>query len=87
MDVLVGDPAGGGILTFSQLNERDRCVFEATQDSATSVVWNFGGGYSDPGADGEDRVIRGHLNSLITALQIYESVNAYHHLIYEGPVP
>ena len=63
MDVLVGDPAGGGILTLAEASERDLAVFAACYKASTPIVWNLAGGYHLIRADGYDAVLQGHLNT------------------------
>jgi acetoin utilization deacetylase AcuC-like enzyme len=46
-DVHVDDPLGG-VLTSSQMRERDRLVFEAAAAQCVPVAWNLAGGYQDP---------------------------------------
>ena len=40
MDVLLGDPAGGGLLTLAETKQRDRRVFEACARASIPIVWN-----------------------------------------------
>lgn len=69
MDVLIGDPAGGGILTMQQAQIRDDLVFSACRQSRTPIVWNLAGGYQLPSSDGKhDPVIQGHINTVNCAL-------------------
>lgn len=63
MDVLVGDPAGGGILTLAEASERDLAVFAACYKASTPIVWNLAGGYHPIRANGYDAVLQGHLNT------------------------
>jgi acetoin utilization deacetylase AcuC-like enzyme len=69
MDVLLDDPAGGGILTLDQIRARDECVFSACRRGKVSIVWNLAGGYTMPREDGTDVVVEGHLNTYDCAIE------------------
>lgn len=71
MDVLLGDPAGGGILSLDEARARDRLVFSACRRSRVPIVWNLAGGYQRPDS-GYDMVVAGHLNTYDCALEIFE---------------
>jgi len=46
-DPHVDDPLGG-MLTSSQMYERDKLVFETARERGVPVVWNLAGGYQTP---------------------------------------
>ena len=71
MDVLLGDPAGGGLLTLSQTRERDCRVFTACSRASTPVGWNLAGGYRRPAESGYDLAVQGHLNTFNCAVQAF----------------
>lgn len=67
MDVLIGDPMGGGILTPKQTYERDLMIFQAAQKSKTPIVWNLAGGYKTSKSDRTNPVLLGHMNTFRAA--------------------
>jgi acetoin utilization deacetylase AcuC-like enzyme len=69
MDVLIGDPAGGGILSLDEIRTRDALVFSACRDGHVPIVWNLAGGYTSPETNGGDRVVAGHLNTYDCAVE------------------
>lgn len=70
MDVLLGDPSGGGILTLEQTRERDEMVFSACRNSEVSIVWNLAGGYIEP-TTSADVIVEGHLNTFNAAVKAF----------------
>lgn len=64
MDVLLGDPAGGGILSFDETRHRDQIVFSACSRSSTPIVWNLAGGYQAVTENGFDAVVEGALKHI-----------------------
>ena len=70
MDVLLGDPSGGGLLTLEQTLERDEMVFSACRNSDVSVAWNLAGGYIRPTATA-DILVEGHLNTFNAAVKAF----------------
>ncbi|MCG6157075.1 hypothetical protein [Rubinisphaera margarita] len=71
MDVLLGDPAGGGILSLDALRRRDELVFSACCDAEVPIVWNLAGGYTLPDGSGADAAVEGHLNTYDCAVAIF----------------
>lgn len=69
MDVLLGDPAGGGILTLEKTRVRDTLVFSACRRGRVPIVWNLAGGYTSPRTNGVDLVVTGHLNTYDCAVE------------------
>ena len=69
MDVLLGDPAGGGILALDQIGARDDLVFSACRRGKVPIVWNLAGGYTLPQDDGVDVVVKGHLKTYDCAVE------------------
>jgi acetoin utilization deacetylase AcuC-like enzyme len=74
MDVLLGDPAGGGLLSYRQAFERDAMVFAACQQAGVPIAWNLAGGYKRDELGTMSPVIRGHLNTVLAALRSFEEV-------------
>lgn len=70
-DVHVDDPLGG-LLTRSQMQERDRRVFAIARERGIPVSWNLAGGYQvDP--DGAiPRVVQLHLDTFEQALRAWQ---------------
>ena len=71
MDVLVGDPAGGGILTLAEASERDLTVFSSCCNAFTPIAWNLAGGYQPIRETGYDVVLEGHLNTFDCAVRAF----------------
>ena len=71
MDVLLGDPAGGGLLTLAETKQRDRRVFEACARASIPIVWNLAGGYPREGDSPFAAVLEGHVNSFEVAVQAF----------------
>lgn len=71
MDVLLGDPAGGGLLTLAQARDRDQMIFAACERGAVPIVWNLAGGYPRDRDDGYDALMKGHLNTLDCAIETF----------------
>jgi acetoin utilization deacetylase AcuC-like enzyme len=69
MDVLIGDPAGGGVLSLDETRTRDALVFSACRGGQVPIVWNLAGGYTLPGKNGIDIVVSGHLNTYDCAVE------------------
>lgn len=69
MDVLIGDPAGGGILSLDETRTRDAFVFSACLRAEVPIVWNLAGGYTPPEKQGVDLVVAGHLNTYDCAVE------------------
>lgn len=69
MDVLIGDPAGGGILSDYETLLRDELVFSASQQGGVPIVWNLAGGYLEPDEFGNDRVVEAHLKTYDIAVE------------------
>ena len=69
MDVLLGDPAGGGILSLDEIRTRDTLVFSACHHGNVPIVWNLAGGYTNPDSNGRDVVLEGHLNTYDCAVE------------------
>jgi len=65
-DVHVDDPLGG-VLTTTQLIERDRTVFAEAHRAAVPIAWNLAGGYQEP----LDRVTVLHVNTMRECARIY----------------
>jgi acetoin utilization deacetylase AcuC-like enzyme len=65
-DVHVDDPLGG-VLTTSQMIERDRIVFEAARKANVPIAWNLAGGYQEP----LGRVIGLHVHTMQECARVY----------------
>jgi acetoin utilization deacetylase AcuC-like enzyme len=72
MDVLLGDPAGGGILSYRQTYDRDKRVFDACHQSQTPCIWNFAGGYKMDTEGSISPVLRGHSNTAIACIKVFD---------------
>ena len=75
MDVLLGDPSGGGILSYRQAHARDEMVFVACHESHTPVAWNYAGGYKTDEAGRLTPVLAGHLNTVLAACKVFERLD------------
>jgi acetoin utilization deacetylase AcuC-like enzyme len=75
MDVLRGDPAGGGILTRQQATERDRTIFQACHDASIPITWNMAGGYSLDSAGTLAPTLSAYCSTLLTAMNIYGDID------------
>ena len=73
MDVLLGDPAGGGLLTLAEARNRDQMVFTACDRASVPIVWNLAGGYPRDCDDGYNTLMKGHLNTLDCAAEAFGS--------------
>jgi acetoin utilization deacetylase AcuC-like enzyme len=65
-DVHIDDPLGG-VLTTSQMIERDRIIFEGAREAAVPIAWNLAGGYQEP----LSRVIALHVNTMRECVRSY----------------
>ncbi len=75
MDVLIGDPSGGGVLNYAEIFKRETIVFESCRNSNTPVVWNVAGGYKTDETGAIIPILRGYLNTLLAALSVYGEVD------------
>lgn len=65
-DQHVNDPLGG-VLTTTQLRERDRIVFETCKSLGMPVVWNLAGGYQEP----FEEVLTIHKNTMKECISVF----------------
>lgn len=71
MDVLLGDPAGGGLLTLAETKVRDRRVFEASARASIPIVWNLAGGYPRDGDNPYAAALEGHAKTFDVSVQAF----------------
>lgn len=69
-DVHVDDPYGG-VLTTSQIYERDLCMFEIAKELNTSIAWNLAGGYQVDSDGSIQKVLDIHLNTFKACREVY----------------
>jgi acetoin utilization deacetylase AcuC-like enzyme len=65
-DVHINDPLGG-VLSTTQMIERDRIVFTAAHGSGTPIAWNLAGGYQEP----LSKVVELHVNTMRECVRAY----------------
>jgi acetoin utilization deacetylase AcuC-like enzyme len=70
-DAHVDDPLGG-LLTTSQMRERDRIVFNVCRDLGIPVTWNLAGGYQQEADGSIPKVVELHLNTFEEALRAWK---------------
>lgn len=70
-DVHVDDPFGG-LLTTTQMRERDRLVFSLARALSIPLTWNLAGGYQIESDGSIPRVIQLHLNTFEEALRAWQ---------------
>jgi acetoin utilization deacetylase AcuC-like enzyme len=69
-DQHINDPYGG-LLTYEQMIERDRLVFEFAKNNQIPLVWNLAGGYQRDSSGSIEPVLQCHRNTFETCLRIY----------------
>lgn len=69
-DTHVDDPFGG-LLTTSQMRERDRAIFAIARDLGIPLSWNLAGGYQVEHDGTIPRVVELHLNTFEEALKVW----------------
>lgn len=70
-DVHVDDPLGG-VLTTSEMLERDRLVFRSARSRGIPIAWNLAGGYQEP----YFRIVDLHVNTMKACVAAYVTPEA-----------
>ena len=69
-DQHIDDPYGG-LLTYEQMKQRDRKVFEFAKATRIPIVWNLAGGYQKDSSGTIEPVLKCHRNTMKECLDIY----------------
>lgn len=69
-DQHIDDPYGG-LLTYEQMQERDRKVFQFAKDKNIPIVWNLAGGYQKDNNGTIEPVLKCHRNTMAECIKIY----------------
>lgn len=69
-DQHINDPYGG-LLTYEQMKERDRKVFQFAKENNIPIVWNLAGGYQKDSEGSIEPVLKCHRNTMEECLKVY----------------
>lgn len=61
----------GGLLTYEQMIERDKIVFEFAKNNNIPIVWNLAGGYQRDDNGTIEPVLKCHRNTMQVCIDIY----------------
>jgi acetoin utilization deacetylase AcuC-like enzyme len=74
-DMHINDPLGG-LLTTSEMMQRDVDVFAACIKTGTPVVWNLAGGYQRDANGGIEVVLKLHRQTMEVCCRIFNPINS-----------
>jgi acetoin utilization deacetylase AcuC-like enzyme len=70
-DPHVDDPMGG-LLTTSQMRERDHVLFAIARELSIPITWNLAGGYQIESDGSIPRIVELHMNTFEEALRVWQ---------------